>query len=213
MVKPIDVKIETKGLQPAITALENMSSKGMRLRPLMATIGDIMYAGVIENFEAEGRPGKWQKRKDFTNEAYGNTAYDGFKSTKRGQSLFANSSKYKRSENALNRSKASLFDRASSNKILHNSGDLRKSIDRYPTANSVAIGSNLIYARIHQFGGVIKPKNGKCLCIPVGGGKIIKVKSVTIPARPYLVITDKENRKIISTVRNYYKESLENGNR
>lgn len=215
MVKQIEVKIETKGLQPAITALENMAAKGMKLRPLMATIGNIMVGGVTENFEEEGRPNKWQKRKDFTNEAYGNQKFDEFSNTKRGKQLMYNSlfGGNKRSTKALDKNKTSIFDRASSNMILNKSTRLKQSITFVANNDSVAVGSSLIYARIHQFGGVIKPKNGGCLCIPVGGGRVIKVKSVTIPARPYLVITDKENRQIVSTVKDYYKESLENGSK
>lgn len=215
MVKQIEVKIETKGLNPVINVLSNMASRGQNLRPVFRQIGQIMVGGVTENFEVEGRPDKWQQRKDFTNEAYGNRAYDNFTSTKRGKQLMYNSlfGENKRSSKALGKNKTSIFDTASSNKILQNSGRLKQSITFVANNDSVAVGSSLIYARIHQFGGVIKPKNGGCLCIPVGGGKVIKVKSVTMPARPYLVITDKENRQIVSAVKDYYKESLENGSK
>lgn len=215
MVKQIDVKIETKGLQPAITALENMAARGKNLNPVLTKIKWIMIGGITENFEQEGRPSKWKQRSSFTNESYGNRKYDDFTNTKRGRQLMYNSlfGENKRSTNALNKKKTSLFGDASSNKILQNSGRLKNSIDGQVIGNSVIVGSALKYARIHQFGGVITPKNGSCLCIPVGGGKVIKVKKVTIPARPYLVITDKENRLIISDVKKYYKESLENGSR
>ncbi|WP_051542061.1 phage virion morphogenesis protein [Clostridium lundense] len=215
MVKPIDVKIEAQGLKPVINVLSNLASRGQNLRPVFRKIGEIMVGGITENFEEEGRPNKWQKRSSFTNESYGNKAYDNFTNTKRGKQLMYNSlfGENKRSSNALDKKKSSIFDSVSSNKILQNSGRLKQSINFEANANSVAVGSTLIYARIHQFGGVIKPKNGNCLCIPVGGGKIIKVKSVKIPARPYLVITDKENRQIVSTVKDFYKEVLSNGNR
>lgn len=39
----------------------------------------------------------------------------------------------------------------------------RPSID----SNSVSIGSNLPYARIHQYGGVIEPKNARYLTVPL----------------------------------------------
>jgi len=52
--------------------------------------------------------------------------------------------------------------------------------------DAVAIGSMMIYARIHQKGGTIKPKEGrKALNVPGRGFR----RSVTIPARPYLGVS------------------------
>lgn len=47
---------------------------------------------------------------------------------------------------------------------------------------------DVVYARIHELGGVITPKRGKALAIPDpdNPGGILLVKSVTIPKRPYL---------------------------
>lgn len=51
---------------------------------------------------------------------------------------------------------------------------------------AVAIGSMMVYARIHQEGGTIKPKVGrKALNVPGRGPR----RSVTIPARPYLGVS------------------------
>ncbi|KAA5607139.1 hypothetical protein F1188_04355 [Roseospira marina] len=50
---------------------------------------------------------------------------------------------------------------------------------------TVRQGTNLVYARIHQLGGTIRPKTAKALAVPVGDG-IRLVQQVTIPARPYL---------------------------
>jgi len=52
--------------------------------------------------------------------------------------------------------------------------------------DAVAIGSMMVYARIHQLGGTIKPKEGKkALRMPKVGFR----KSATIPARPYLGVS------------------------
>jgi phage virion morphogenesis protein len=52
--------------------------------------------------------------------------------------------------------------------------------------DAVAIGSMMVYARIHQLGGTIKPKGGrKALNVPGRGFR----RSVTIPARPYLGVS------------------------
>lgn len=42
------------------------------------------------------------------------------------------------------------------------------------------------YALIHELGGTILAKNAKALAIPQPDGGVVFVKSVTIPARPYL---------------------------
>ncbi len=57
-------------------------------------------------------------------------------------------------------------------KPLINSGILSTSFTVNATANEVSVGTNLIYAAIHQF-----------------GGKAGKNRGVTIPARPYLPVS------------------------
>ncbi|UNF38354.1 phage virion morphogenesis protein [Bartonella krasnovii] len=47
--------------------------------------------------------------------------------------------------------------------ILYASGALSRSIDMKASPEQVIVGSGLVYARIHQLGGVISPKNGKTL--------------------------------------------------
>lgn len=56
-------------------------------------------------------------------------------------------------------------------KILISTGELRNSIEVRPQGNSIVISSNKAYAAIHNF-----------------GGKAGRNRSVTIPARPFLVI-------------------------
>lgn len=66
------------------------------------------------------------------------------------------------------------------------------------------IGSNVKYARIHEFGGTIVPKNGPFLVFRIGD-RVIKTKKVTIPARPYMGPTFRENK---SRVKEIFKRSL-----
>jgi len=79
---------------------------------------------------------------------------------------------------------------------LVDTGRLRSSISSAVQGNEVVVGTNLIYAPIHQFGGVIFPKKGKYLAFPrrgsAAGAKasgLILAKSVTIPARRFLPLT------------------------
>jgi len=56
-----------------------------------------------------------------------------------------------------------------------------------------AVGTNVKYARIHEYGGEIKAKNAPYLKFPIGG-RWASVKSVTIPARPYMEPTLREKQ-------------------
>lgn len=67
---------------------------------------------------------------------------------------------------------------------------------------AVAIGSMMVYARIHQEGGTIKPKEDrKALNVPGRGLR----RSVTMPARPYLGISAADRtaveRKVLGWLR------------
>lgn len=48
------------------------------------------------------------------------------------------------------------------------------------------VGTNLEYAAIQEFGGTIRPKNGRLLRWVADDGEEIFARSVTIPARAYL---------------------------
>ncbi|MBY4640295.1 phage virion morphogenesis protein [Gluconacetobacter entanii] len=69
--------------------------------------------------------------------------------------------------------------------ILIERGDLRDSIHSEVAGNALLVGTDLIYGAIHQFGGVIRPKDASSLTFEMGG-EIFHRGSVTIPARPYL---------------------------
>lgn len=72
-----------------------------------------------------------------------------------------------------------------SGKPLIDRGHLQNSISYRLVGNAVEIGTNLHYAAIHQFGGVIKPKNKTRLFFMLGDRKVF-ARQVTIPARPFL---------------------------
>ncbi len=71
-------------------------------------------------------------------------------------------------------------------KTLQDTGRLAKSIVLVYDKKKAVVGTNLVYAAIHQFGG----KAGRGL-------------SVNMPARPYLQLTDKEISKIIKAGFNF----------
>ena len=69
-------------------------------------------------------------------------------------------------------------------------GALRRSIQvdrsQVETKLRVRIGTGLRYARIHEYGGTITAKHAPALVFEVAPGEIRRVKSVRLPARPYL---------------------------
>lgn len=72
-------------------------------------------------------------------------------------------------------------------KILQVEGRLALSVTTQYDNDSVVIGSNLAYARIHQL-----------------GGQAGKNKSVEIPARPYLKLIDENYEEIIFNTKNFF---------
>lgn len=76
---------------------------------------------------------------------------------------------------------------------------LEDSITHNPTHNSVEVGTNVIYAGIHQFGGTIKAKGGGQLKFKIGG-QWVSVEEVDIPARPFLGIDDADSIEIEATI-------------
>ncbi len=80
--------------------------------------------------------------------------------------------------------------------ILVESGSLRTSIYSGVVGNEVFVGSELPYAAVHQFGAVIKPKNAEPLRFMLGD-HLVSMLSVTIPARPYLGLSDGDREMIL----------------
>lgn len=70
---------------------------------------------------------------------------------------------------------------------LRDTGRLKNSINYQLYQDYVEIGTNLIYAPLHQFGGTITPKKAKFLRF-FAGGKPVFASKVYVPARPYLPI-------------------------
>ncbi|PIE13824.1 MAG: phage virion morphogenesis protein [Rhodobacterales bacterium] len=91
---------------------------------------------------------------------------------------------------------------------LYQTGRLHDSIDYQVGLGEVTVGSPLIYAAIHHFGGVIKPKNGKALAFMAGGDQVF-AKSVTIPARPYIGISSDNAEEIESVVEDFVRGLLQ----
>ncbi len=88
-------------------------------------------------------------------------------------------------------------------KILTLNGYLQSYLAFQVEGDAVLVGSNLEYAAIHQFGGTIRPRDKKALA--VGGGL---VSSVTIPARPYLGVSNDDAEGIELLVSDYLSSAF-----
>jgi len=87
---------------------------------------------------------------------------------------------------------------------------LLKSIKHRVIGSIAYVATNLIYAPIHHYGGIIRAKNAPYLCFPIpwekdekGRMKFVKVKQVTIPKRAYMKIQKEDTRKIIKVFDDY----------
>lgn len=78
--------------------------------------------------------------------------------------------------------------------ILIRSGRLKNSITQAISGNALTIGTNLIYARIHQF-----------------GGKAGRGHRATIPARPYLVFRPEDPEMIARKMEAYIAQNVVEG--
>jgi phage virion morphogenesis protein len=88
-------------------------------------------------------------------------------------------------------------------KTLLDHGHLRDSITHDADDRAAIVGSNLIYAAIHQVGGIIRAKAGGMLTFKIPGIGWRRVAKVTIPARPYLGVSDRDRVEIVDQVERY----------
>jgi len=92
-------------------------------------------------------------------------------------------------------------------RILTESGRLRDSINARPGRDEVRVGTNVVYAGVHQEGATIKPKTASHLVFRLASG-VVLAKSVTIPARPFLGIDDEDEAMIAETVYGFLERHL-----
>ena len=85
----------------------------------------------------------------------------------------------------------SLRAQTENGQTLTDSAHLRQSITWAVTGDGVEIGTNKVYAAIHQFGG------------QAGRGQ-----SVTLPARPFLGLSDDDRDEIAAIIEDYIAEAM-----
>ena len=144
----VSIIIDDSQVQAALQRLEHA---GVDLSPAMRKIAGALHKATEDNFAAEGRP-RWKPLSEVTK----HMRLGGKKAYKKNGELTA----------AAQRRQDGGF------RILQHTGDLAGNISTDYDSNQAVVGSNKVYAAIHQFGG------------EAGRGR-----KVEIPARPYLPIT------------------------
>ena len=103
-------------------------------------------------------------------------------------------------------SAALIVENAARNNAPYKTGTLKRSVDHETVEKSservvVAVGTDLEYAAIQEFGGTIESKSGY-LVFQTEDGEWHSVSSVQIPAKPYLRPGLDENKdKVIKEIR------------
>lgn len=100
--------------------------------------------------------------------------------------------------------KPSLRAELEGGQTLVDSERLRDTLRSAPGSDHVEVGSDLIYAAVHQMGATIRPVNAAALRFSLPGGLgIVHAKEVIIPARPYLGVSEEDETEITSAVAVY----------
>lgn len=92
-------------------------------------------------------------------------------------------------------------------KTLVDTGRLRDSVGYTLSGkNTLSVGTNVVYAAIHHFGGVIAPKTAPALVFRLPGKLgVRRVRtSVTIPARPFLVLQNEDLSDMVGVIAEHY---------
>lgn len=91
----------------------------------------------------------------------------------------------------------SLRARLTGGRTLTDTARLVSSITFEATADRLAVGTNVIYAAIHQMGGTIKAKTKAGLRFRApGNGGWVRKSQVEMPARPFLGLDEEDNKEI-----------------
>ena len=87
--------------------------------------------------------------------------------------------------------------------LLRTGQNLLASVGFVSTADEAEWGAAWEFAHIHQDGAVITPKTAQALRFKLGG-KTLHAKSVTIPARPFVGISDENRGELLELVTDHF---------
>ena len=90
---------------------------------------------------------------------------------------------------------------------LNRDGGLLESIEGAGGETTAVWGSSLVYARIHQLGGTIVPREKEALQFQLGDA-LVYARSVTLPPRPYLGYGAAERQGVEDVIEAWLEEAL-----
>ena len=100
--------------------------------------------------------------------------------------------------------------RKKNSRILVESGELHGSIHHEVQGDTVAIGTNLKYAGVHQFGGTIqrerRRRSAKGFML---GGEPVAQSKIAIPARPFLGLSKSDEKQVTDIVQKHIARAVE----
>lgn len=100
--------------------------------------------------------------------------------------------------------KPSLRAKVEGGKTLTDRGLLRQSVHSVAGSDNVEVGTNLIYAGVHQFGATIRAKTAAGLRFRLPGGLgYRRVMEVEIPARPFLGLSRDDESEVLAQIEDY----------
>ncbi|MDR1398107.1 MAG: phage virion morphogenesis protein [Desulfarculales bacterium] len=140
---------------------------------LLEAVGEVLVSGAIKRFQDEEDP-KGNKWKPSQRTMAMKTQKSAVKRDAKGRILKGSGKILKKG-------------RKGGGKTLTDTARLRNSITSEVNGDSVLVGSNVKYARIHQLGGM--------------AGKGHKI---TIPARPYLGISKEDRQEVADTINDFF---------
>lgn len=169
--------IEVTGIDEEQQALKILQQRLGHMQPIMAEIGNMLVNEIDETFDDQGRP-KWvQLSRTTLRLGYTGMGKNGAHTHKKDGRLTSGFERY-----------------ISDKKILQTSGRLRGSFTYEATNDSVIVGTNVIYARIQNDGGM------------AGRGKKVK-----IPARRMIPVDDSGTLRpsIRAKIMDYLEKKIE----
>lgn len=102
----------------------------------------------------------------------------------------------------------SIRAREEGGKTLTDTALLKQSITSNAGSDQVEVGTNKIYAGVHQYGATIRAKSGAGLRFALPGGLgFRRVTEVEIPARPFLGIDDTDEAELRALADDYAIEA------
>lgn len=193
MLPDIVIKIDDAA---ATAALDRLGRIRAGAPVLMRQIAGIMHTEVEDNFDAQGRP-RWAPLLPSSL----TSKYRHDVTTRKGRARRDNVSRFR--------------DAVRQNKILQASGQLASSVVMFSSATEAIVGSNKVYAAIHQFGGttrahVIRARRKRALAFGGILRKSVNHPGSKIPARPFLALGPEGGTRIESATLRYLRRLIDN---